>query len=291
MAQFDSYPGVRPGGGSAGAGTHGNSRVMVLGVGSPVIDAGRSGTSLSIIANGTIYVFDAGPGVERRLMQAQPQLSSLGVRHFGPIFITHLHNDHTLGLATLYRYHQFSPPGHLVITRAPFAVFGPPGISSLMNHLVSAFSPRNPVPVNTREIGAAGGEIYRDPNIVVEAFPVVHKGRGGMGSWFGYRVQVGGRVIVISGDTRPVDTLVAACSGCDILFHEVYGLAYGPEGPVGPAKGHTSAAELGEIARRANPKLLVLYHYLPAGAGDALLEEVAKTFKGPIVLARDLDMF
>ena len=45
------------------------------------------------------------------------------------------------------------------------------------------------------------------------------------GSWpeaFGYRFQSPDRTIVISGDTRPSDAIAEACSGCDVLMHEVY---------------------------------------------------------------------
>jgi len=56
---------------------------------------------------------------------------------------------------------------------------------------------------------------------------------------------------VISGDTSPVDAVIEACNGCDLLFHEMFGIDFGPGGPKGAAQGHTSAVELGEVARRA----------------------------------------
>jgi phosphoribosyl 1,2-cyclic phosphodiesterase len=86
------------------------TKAIVLGVGSPVIGPNRSGTSVGIVAGETLYIFDAGPEVDRRLLEAAPQMSELGVQQFGPVFITHLHLDHTLGLATLYRYHASHDP-------------------------------------------------------------------------------------------------------------------------------------------------------------------------------------
>jgi len=32
-----------------------------------------------------------------------------------------------------------------------------------------------------------------------------------------HRFEGGGRVIVVSGDTRPTEAIVAACNGCDVL--------------------------------------------------------------------------
>ncbi len=268
------------------------TKAVMLGVGSPVIDSDRSGTSIGIVAGETLYVFDAGPGVERRILEAKSQLSALAVERFGPVFITHLHLDHTLGLAALYRYHQFSRGAVLAMGQAPLTVYGPPGITQMMENIATAFAPlnagvRTSLKVATHELKAS--EVaYKDDNIIVRVFAVSHKD----GPAFGYRIETADRVIVISGDTRPVDAVVDACDGCDVLFHEVFGLAFGPEGPrVGtPSEGHTSAAELGSLASRARPKLLVLYHTLGASRDD-LLAQIKKSFTGSVSYARDLEVF
>jgi len=264
----------------------------MLGVGSPVIGPNRSGTSIGIVAGATLYVFDAGPGVDRRVLEATPQLSELAVQQFGPVFITHLHLDHTLGLAALYRYHEFSRSSVLVMGTAPMVVYGPPGISRMMDHIAEAFAPLNAdtraaLKVTAHELKSPD-LAYKDANVTVRVFSVLHKD----GPAFGYRVETADRVIVISGDTRPTDAVVDACSGCDILFHEVFGLSFGPEGPARgtPSEGHTSAAELGDVARRARPKTLVLYHTLGASP-ETLVSEIKKTFTGSVTYARDLDIF
>ena len=61
-------------------------------------------------------------------------------------------------------------------------------------------------------------EVYRDPSVVVRAFRVRH----GDVPALGYRFDAGGRSFVVSGDTAPCDAVVEACSGCDVLLHEVY---------------------------------------------------------------------
>ena len=277
-----------------------HTTAIVLGVGTPAISAERSGTSVGIISGGWIYLFDAGAGVERRLFEAGKELAASGVKELGPVFLTHLHVDHTIGLAALYRYHQFDPSDPSMVLRvqgdSTLAVYGPSGIRELMDHLAGAFSPSAPgagggpgpePKVQVHVVPRDGGEIYMDPRIIVTAFGVVHKGPG---PWYGYRIQTPDRVIVISGDTRPTDALVDACNGCDILFHEVHGITYDPQKDP-TALGHTSAAELGVIARRANPKLLVLYHQAPRDSKDDLISEIGKSFKGRVVYARDLNVF
>lgn len=270
-----------------------SSHVIVLGVGSPAINSERAGTGIAIAAGGTLYVFDAGPGVLRRLMEAQPKLAGWKVRQFGPLFLTHLHMDHTLDVPALYRYHLFAPDfgryGQLVGGGESFTVYGPPKVDEFMNHVKAAFGAPAAPQIDTH-VWSPSEPPYRDSNVTVKAFRVQHKGESIIGPAVGYRIELPDRVIVISGDTRPVDATVEACNGCDILFHEVFGLAFGPEGPTGNAEGHTSAAELGELARRAKPKLLVLYHTL-GDSPDRLIARIKSTFGGPVRAARDLDEF
>ncbi|MCC6391161.1 MAG: hypothetical protein IT167_11205 [Bryobacterales bacterium] len=81
----------------------------------------------------------------------------------------------------------------------------------------------------------------------VKAFRVEHKDSEVIGPAFGYRIETAGRVIVVSGDTRPVDATVEACNGCDILFHEVYDLEYPSEGPINdPAHGWNANGHTGD---------------------------------------------
>ena len=46
------------------------TRVIILGTGTPVPDATRTGPGVAIITNGEAYVFDAGGGMVKRATQA-----------------------------------------------------------------------------------------------------------------------------------------------------------------------------------------------------------------------------
>ena len=90
--------------------------------------------------------------------------------------------------------------------------------------------------------------------------------------------------------------MAAFAGDSDILVHEVYSSA----GFAGRSPGwqeyhstvHTSSAELAELAARARPKLLVLYHQLLWGASEEeLVAEVKRGFDGAVVSGRDLDEF
>ena len=80
------------------------TQIVMLGTGTPRPDPERSGPATAIVANGTPYLVDFGPGVIRRVAAAYRN----GVTAFGPagtelrtIFLTHLHADHTAGYPDL----------------------------------------------------------------------------------------------------------------------------------------------------------------------------------------------
>lgn len=278
-------------------------RVVILGTGTPNADPDRSGPAVAVLAGGRSYLVDAGPGLVRRASAAANQLGEPALRpsHLSRLFLTHLHSDHTVGVPDLLL-------STWVLEReGPLQVHGPPGTRAMFQHVEAAWAGdiRNRIegrePANAtgyrsevREIDS--GEVYQDDAVRVTAFRVPH-GDWEPGTSFGYRFEGGGRVIVISGDTRPSDAVVAACQGCDVLVHEVYSgerlTRREPEWQTYHRGAHTSAAELADVATRARPKLLVLYHQLYWGADDDdLIQELrAAGYAGPVVSARDLDRF
>ncbi len=108
--------------------------VVMLGTGTPNAHPERMGPAVAVVANGTPYLIDAGAGVVRRANQAsregQPALAPERLRH---VFLTHLHTDHTLGLADV----MFTPWG---LGRSdPLEVYGPRGIKAMTDHLLRAY--------------------------------------------------------------------------------------------------------------------------------------------------------
>ncbi len=81
-----------------------------------------------------------------------------------------------------------------------------------------------------------------------------------------------------------------------MLIHEVYsdaGFATLPaQRQVYHKAAHTSASLVGDIATRAKPNLLILYHQLFFGSSeDILLREVRSHYGGKVVSAHDLDVY
>ncbi len=280
------------------------TQVVLLGTGNPSPSPERSGPSTAIIANGQPYLVDFGPGVVRRAAAAQQKgIGALNPVNLTHAFVTHLHSDHTVGYPDLI----FTP--WVVGRKAPLEVYGPRGMKSMTDHVLAAWADdikiRNgPVEgplfstgayrVNVHEVSP--GVVYKDSNVTVTAFTVKH------GEWgpraFGYRFQTSDRTIVISGDTSPTESVVEQCNGCDILIHEVYTEAgyarASPEWQRMRREDHTSSRQLGELATRARPGLLILYHQsyqFTESTEEDLMREMRAAYRGRFVSGHDLDVF
>ena len=96
------------------------TKVVLLGTGTPNPDPERSGPSVAVVVNGAAYLVDAGPGVVRRAEAARERgVTELAQPNLKIVFLTHLHSDHTLGLPDL----MLTP---WVLERtAPLEVYGP----------------------------------------------------------------------------------------------------------------------------------------------------------------------
>jgi ribonuclease BN (tRNA processing enzyme) len=263
-----------------------STQVILLGTGTPYPDPAASGPATAVVVNGRVFLFDAGAGVMRRLKAANLPIN-------GPeaLFITHLHSDHTLGYADLML------TSWVMRRRAPFPVFGPTGLQRMTNHLLAAYAEDIRIRTNGLEHEVAG-VVYEKAGVRVTAIAVQH------GAWknaFGYRIDTADRSIVISGDTRPSEALVKAARGVDILIHEVYSASRlaaedrpgGKDWPRYCRAYHTSDVELGHLAERIQPKLLILDHLVRLGASDEeLLAGVrAGGYSGRVVIGKDLESY
>jgi len=275
------------------------TQVVMLGTGTPNADPERSGPSVAIVINDTPYLVDFGPGVVRRAAAAfKAGVLGLEVKNLNRAFVTHLHSDHTAGYADLI----LTP--WVLERRSPLEVYGPKGINAMTRLITKAYredieirlhggEPSNKTGFKVIPHEVKPGIVYRDNNVTVRAFRVDH------GSWreaYGYRFETADRTIVISGDCRPSQSVVDNCNGCDVLVHEVYsktGFARRPEEwQKYHSRYHTSSQELAELAGRAKPGLLVLYHQLYWGTSDDdLLKEVQSGYAGKVVSGRDLDIY
>jgi len=137
------------------------------------------------------------------------------------------------------------------------------------------------------------GMVYEDSDVRITAFLVDHRP---VEPAFGFRFDSKGKSVVISGDTRPSENLIRYAKGADILIHEAYLPEHfdrvdTPEVAARLKHYHTSVEEAGQVAARADVKMLVLTHLIPGDAEKTFLERAERFFKGKIVVGRDLMRF
>src|SRR5260370_19769089 len=285
------------------------TQVVLLGTGNPFPDPDRSGPATAIVVNGSAYLVDFGAGVVRRAKAAMfdKGIPALEPTNLTIAFLTHLHSDHTVGYPDLI----FTP--WVMGRKVPLEVYGPKGIKVMTDHVLSAWQadieeristeswqPSNygdTYKVNVHEI--TPGVIYKDANVTVTAFPTKHAFRES----YGYRFDTADRSIVISGDTSPTQATIDACHGCDVLIHEantLEWLAKRPDFQPYAAKYHTTTKQLAEIASKAKPHLLIIYHasivlrpgLRPQASSPAeLFKEGIFWYKGDAGVGRDLDVY
>jgi len=288
------------------------TKVVLLGTGTPNASPDRSGPAVAIVVGNSSYIVDFGPGVVRQASKAYRNgIEGLKPKNLKCAFLTHLHSDHTVGYPDLI----FTP--WVLGREEALKVYGSKGLKSMTEHILEAykldiherlygFEPANAegwkVEVNEIESGI----VYEDENVKVEAFPVKH----GTFEAFGYKFYTPDKIIVISGDTAPTESIIHHAKNCDILIHEVYSSTgikkRSPQWKKYHTSVHTSSYELGEIAAKAKPGLLVLYHQLfmlniqsddeelqdkIEQRDKEILEEIKEKYAGKVISGKDLDVF
>ena len=277
-------------------------RVTLLGTGTPSPRPDRFGPSILVEAGGQQLLFDCGRGVPIRLAQLHVPMGQLTA-----VFLTHLHSDHVVGLPDLWLTGWLANPqfGHRT---QPMRLYGPHGTAAMVSALRAAFAADLRIRQADEKLPPAGAEIatteidegvVRDSGGVrVTAFTVDHG--DDIKPAFGYRIEYGGRVVVLSGDTRPSENLVRFARNADLLVHEV---AMGRAADLASSEAmrrvlahHTTPEDAGRVFARVRPKLAVYSHiallsYDPAKGQPTIDELVAATrttWDGPLEIGEDL---
>ena len=294
------------------------SSLITLGTSAgPSLTPGRAQTSHLLTVNGTYYVVDAGDGVARRMARAGAEVRDVGI-----IFLTHHHDDHTAGLATLMA---------LAWDRQrtdPINVYGPPRTQELVDAAVRYCSISadiriadggRSIPWDEMFFGhdVGTGEIYQDENIRVTATENTHfsfHGGDDAGKYksYSYRFETPDRVIGFTGDTgfspavtelvQGADVLVTETSSCDERKNRM--MDDGTWQAMSEAEqdgimrqatmGHMGLDNIGKLATDAGVKKVVLSHLtrrFKSTDYEPWAEEVRQHYAGEVVIAEDLMEF
>ena len=272
--------------------------VQVLGSGGPELQDKRASTSYLIWENGRARVIvDAGGGSALRFGESGAKMSDVDVFLF-----SHFHVDHSGDFPALVFSSWFGD------RKSPLPVFGPSGndiMPSTTEFVHDLFSEPHgawrylsemvePNPEGTYELqphnvapSSAPVLVFRNADMAVYAVSVVH----GAFPALAWRVEIGGKRIVFSGDTNGEgEGLTQLASNADIFIaHNAV-----PEGATGLERRlHMPPSVIGATAANAHVKQLVLSHRMlrTLGKEDETQAEIKRRFSGPILFANDLDCF
>jgi ribonuclease Z len=278
----------------------------------------RNVSSLAIQREGETFMFDCGEGTQRQMMRYGVSFA------LEDIFFTHMHADHLLGVVGLIRtmalqgrterlrlwgprgsarvlrraeslgFERASFPVEVLelepgqrVERKDFAIVGfsvdHRGAASLGYALVESERKGRFNPDRARELGIPEGpfwgQIHRGIAVtladgrVIDPSELVGPKRSG-------------RIIVVTGDTRPCEATIEASRNADLLIHEA---TFGDEDAARAIEtGHSTAREAAEVALAAGARRLLLTHFSARYSRDAAdLEREAKTVFAETLIGKD----
>ena len=285
--------------------TQDTMKVILLGTGSPIVNALRSRPAVAVMAGGKIFLIDCGEGTATQLYRA-----GIESKDVSGIFFTHFHSDHTAGFPDFYLSGWV---GGSKERDKPLDVFGPATTKENVSKIIAGFeydiNIRNEqarhemigLQMNFKEMDE--GVIYDDGQLKVTVFPVEH--------WpvkeaVGYRFECKGKSLVISGDTKKSQNTVKYSRNADLLVHEAFStflLEQAKKKYPGRAKTidaiqsyHTSTLDVARMAHEAHVKHVVLTHLMPAPSQTWYFEKLFikgmdQYYSGDITVGRDLMTF
>jgi ribonuclease Z len=279
-------------------------RIYLLDTGSPAPLPDRMGAAVVLSHQGQHVVVDAGRGVTMQLVRA-----GIAPHTVTALFLTHHHYDHigNLGDLLLTAWHGGSQR---------LDVIGPPGtdaiIDALFTHVyhrellfsrVLARATENDLPDIRSVVSVTtltSGQMYHYGDWLITAAAVEHGHRLGLTQeeWpcLGYRFEVDGRRVVISGDTVRCDALIELAADADVLIHCCYLAEAAITTPARRVLADTviaSSGQVGKLATEARVKRLVLTHFSPMSPDllAAIEADVRRDYAGTVVLGEDLMSF
>ena len=265
------------------------AEVILLGTGTPRPSIERFGSATLVLVGDQRLLFDAGNGVSIRLSQAG--ISADQIDH---IFLTHLHSDHISGVDDLWL------TARIWQRQKPLPISGPEGTERFARHLMRAYerdihfrSNNKAQSIEQALLQAtdfAEGLVFEHENIRVIAFQVDHSP---VAPAFGYRIEYGQRVIVLSGDTTYSDNLILHARDADLLVHEIAAASKRLQDRNPRLKRvlayHTQSQQMAQILQQTKPRLAVLNHVLLFAINtEQVLREISDQYAGRVAMGHDL---
>jgi len=275
--------------------------VMVLGSGGPGA-TGRAASCYLVLIDGTPRILvDAGPGAFVRLGESKLSLSDTDI-----VLLTHLHIDHAGELPGLFKARAVSTGDPIV-----FKVWGPTGTGaphkdayfpSTSRYLDLLFGKNGafaylsefaaPITIQAHDIPAkihpnpVPRAIFNDRGLLITAVA----GHHGDAPSVIYRIDYAGKSVTFSGDidAQGLPGLRTIAKRSDLLVFNT--VVLDPPGSRAVLYTlHTPPQAIGETARDAGVRSLLLSHLSPAVEANQgeVLASIKRNYRGPVSFAAD----
>jgi ribonuclease Z len=253
-------------------------KITLCGTSSPLPAPGRAQACVAVETPDHLYIVDAGSG-----SAATAQLSGIPLDKMRGILLTHYHSDHISDIG------DFNLNSWIAGRPAPLQIIGPEGVDRIVeglnityeldrgyrvaHHGAELLSPELGV-LQSRTIGE--DVIVDEGGLRITAFEVSHPP---IEPAYGYRLDYGGRSVVISGDSLVTDKIVEISDGADVVLHDAMALqlVQGAESMSRAAGNtrivtvlhdiqdyHATTEDLVRLTAEAEIGQLALYHLVPA---------------------------
>lgn len=236
-------------------------------------------------------LFDCGRGVSSRIIEAG--LSPTDIRY---LFFTHHHFDHNS------EFPYFLLSSWVMGRKKPLRIYGPEGTKAFHDLLIDQIysddiRSRLTLPDRSEEgLRADVTEVVRR-GVIIDAGPwrvscAFTEHIAPYIKSLAYRVEAEGKSVVVAGDNMPSKSIVDLSRGADLLVHECTSTEE-ELAARGFSAWHTGPRQLGEVAREAGVKRVLMKHFTYTILEDetklqSMAQQVRQSFGGQVILGRDL---
>lgn len=251
-------------------------KLTILGSGTCVPSLKRQAPGFVVKIGKDLLLLDSGEGTKRRLMEA-----GIHPNNIDYILYTHTHVDHVVELPALLWGYMYAPKPR----KKNLVIIGPKGFKRFFRQIIKLFSPlfykESKFKTIIREVGNSK---IKGNGWQILSKPMCKPGNTFLPRSIAYRLETDGKSLVYTGDMDYdyPKSLIKLAHKTDLLLIE----SAKPDQE--QIFDHLTPSRAGEIATLACVKKLVLTHFYPPCEKYDIKKQAQKTYKGPIILARDL---
>jgi ribonuclease Z len=288
-------------------------KVTFLGTSGSAPTKERNLPSVALEYEGNLFLFDCGEGTQRQVIRYSINLSRTKA-----IFLSHIHGDHSIGIAGVIRTLALNK------RTAPLQIFVPKGEEQAVRALLEFDRVMLNYRIEIKQIKI--GVIYEGNGFKVSAFKLDHsinaygfvfkendklhfikekaQQAGLKGAMFsklaksgsmtvdGTRIKLKdittsepGKKVVYATDTRPTKDIIAASKNADLLIYE--STYADSEGRLAVERKHSTAKEGAMVAKKSKAKRLILTHISARYRNPSILVKEARSEFQNAELAKD----